>query len=227
MTMRKVLLVVVLLWIHYVDSEIQRDPREAANKKAGNQTAAEPAEEVQMGPLGLMTMQNFIIMAVVLTLLLVILIGLLIACCCSYCCKSGTSWSDLHPSEIKAGLTPSMADAGITASQVQVIQARAPVIQAHGPLPHAFAPYHATPLSAYNPHPYAVPMQPVPPPAAPVKDKRSTESDDSTISVDSEASVKKKKGRITLKKGVILPAALRNVKPQNKNKARKKDSNDI
>ena len=199
--------------------EVACDPHKNETNHASNNsssTGTGPVSKPQMGPFGYMTMQSFIIMSVVLFILLVVLLGLMIACCCWCCRTSRTSWKDLHPSEIKAGMTPSMADAGLTLSQIVPAM---PVA-----MPHP-APY--SPLAPYNPHSY--PVQPVPvavhiPDPVPVAKKKKA-SDSDVISNESDP-INKKKGGVTLKKGVILPSALIGVKPKNKKKGRKRRNDD-
>lgn len=108
-----------------------------------------------MDPWGLgITMDNFIILSVVIGILILVLIGLMIACCV-YCCKSNrSSWSDLHKVEIEAGLTPSLVDKGMTLSRIDKLQ---PQIQM---IPAAPAP----PVSPLGP--YVLPPAILPPPAS-------------------------------------------------------------
>ena len=87
-----------------------------AEEKVGNDPPERPTTTGKMGPVGLLTFSNFILVIVASTVLLLLIIIIIVYCC--YFNKDKLTYADLSPKEIQAGLTPSMVEDGITPSQV-------------------------------------------------------------------------------------------------------------
>lgn len=190
-------------------------PSENSSKvRSGEKEEADTAAQKMV--LGL-TQKNFIIVTVVVVVCVVVLVTLIICCVC--CGKKGAKWSDLTPSEIAAGMTPSMYDEGITADQLQPSVPGAMHPAVHPGLHAAAAGFPMPPFPGAVPglH-YPVPAMPIVPPASPTP----AQARASTSSTGSSEKRVTKEGAI-LPKGVILPKALQGIKPKkNKNKKKKK-----
>lgn len=163
-----------------------------------------PAEE-PLGPFGFLPKEQEIIgtCAVVGVVVLVLLI-----ICCACCEKSKTTYADMTKREIAAGMTPSMIDAGLTKSMVAPSTIPEPAsrnIVMNSPVNPMMNPYGMVNPMIPPMLPPLIPPSPYYPPLVPSP----------VVNTTPGYGHSGRKNGVNLPPGVVLPKALKNVKPKN------------